>query len=246
MALGAVDDRGNKAGYQGGVGAEGAAADHLVAVFAGHIRDRRKVHVEAEGAQLLCDGLAHFAGPVDVLGFTDLRHGLEGGGLQNGGHGRHVAAFLVDGQEGGHFAALPQEILGAAQQILDLLLILQVLLRVDDAAHGVVQQGLLGGVAGLGGGLHAGQGLRRDEEHLIDLLLQGHPLQQLHGTALLRRLRLGLRLRLGFRFGLLLGDGLRFLGRRFLLQHRLGVAEVELIAYNRKNAHSDQKAGNGS
>ena len=138
-------------------------------------------------------------------------------------HPADPAAFLVHAQKQGRFGVG----LGVGEHGDGLLPIHQIGGKVADAAHRLLGQSRPGGVAGLGGQVHAGEGLGSGNKELPDLFLLGHGSQirldlcgEVAGVGgrffrIVRRLGiggLGLRFRFRFfrRFGRLRRGFLRF------------------------------------
>ena len=154
------------------VRAEGAAADHVVRPAAGDVGHRREIEVEAKTGQHFGDCIHGVVERSRVSGLTVGLHSADIGAAQSliGADAADGAALLVHAEEERDAG----KTLHAGQHLHDLIVVLQILRKVDQAADGLETDGLIRGGTGLCDLRVARQGLRRDEEELPELFLQRH------------------------------------------------------------------------
>ena len=153
---------------------------------------RRQIYGKSDTAQLLRNGLSQRIRRLFVRALRSVQNAFRPQRLCNR---RIAAALLLYAQEHRNTALRCLGIaLGIAQHILNLRFSLQALSCVQHTANRTLFYRFLCRRAGANNLLGLRQRLRRHEHHLIQLLLQGHRVQQLVGTLLRCRERLCFRL----------------------------------------------------
>ena len=189
---------GDHIGGDGGVAAERAVADLRVVRIRHDVCHRCKVHVEACSLHLTAQLLAHGLNGGRVSGRAVGRHRVQYIRQADAAQARHAPALLIHAQQQRDLAVA----LRGLQHLRDLLCRYDVLREIHQPADGRAFQRLARGVPCRRGGGEARQCVRRDDEELAELLVEGHAVQdllrgQLLGRSGLRRgLRFGRRVRL--------------------------------------------------
>ena len=150
---------------------KGAVPDHRIVRIGQYIRYRGKVHVKPVGRQVGAYGLVCRISRLDVPRASDVRHRPHVFQSQRIRHPGHASALFIHPEENRE-AGVGN---GIGQHLFELFFRLDILFKIDQAAHRPFGQGFLGALSGLDRLSHPGQLLRGHEKQTCHLLLQRHP-----------------------------------------------------------------------